>query len=92
MIGIVAGLPGAVLALGIVQRAGGAAATVAGDFVDIVGGPAAMTRGLLTAATRGLTLWDILLYGLVAFMASAAVLFGVLLWRDSGGNGSDGEH
>jgi hypothetical protein len=53
--------------------------------VDIVGGPAAMTHGFLTAASKGLTLWDLFLYGLIVTMASAAVLFGVLLWRDGGG-------
>jgi len=89
MIGMVAALPEVVLALGIVQRAGCAPAAVAGDFVDVIGGPAAMTRGLLTAATRGLTLWDLVLYGLVAFMASAAVLFGVLLWRDGSSGGDE---
>jgi hypothetical protein len=57
--------------------------------VDIVGGPAALTHGFLTAASKGLTLWDLVLYALIGVMASAAVLFGVLLWRDGVPSGDD---
>jgi hypothetical protein len=59
--------------------------------LDIVGRPAAMTHGFLTTASKGLTLWDLFLYGLIVIRASAAVLFGVLLWKDGGGGGSGGD-
>jgi hypothetical protein len=69
--------------LGILLR------SIGDGAVEIVGGPAAMTHGFLTAASKGLTLWDLILYGLIVCMASAAILFGALLWRDSGGGSGD---